>query len=71
MSESRSEVTDRRLNYYRERMRTEGGTPVFCIGVTTGSPRRAICCLPDDLPLEDVRNFVREVLRLLDAELGD
>jgi hypothetical protein len=58
------------LNYYRQRMKSENGTPVFCVGVTQGDRPNAVCCLPHDVPLKEVRNFVAEVLRLLDAELG-
>lgn len=66
----RSAETDRRLNYYRERMRTLGALPACCFGYTTGDRPTLVACLPEDLSLEMARNYLAEALRQVEIALG-
>lgn len=70
MTESeRTELTDRRLNYYRERCRTLNALPACCFGYTLGDRPSLVACLPEDLSMRQVREYLAEALRQVDAAL--
>ena len=65
--ELRDKIIEERLANYRRRFRAEHGTPLVCLGI--GHDHKSgdlICCLLEDLPLAEMRNFLIAALKMTD-----